>query len=526
MKEVNKMQKKIIALLLMFAMAFALMAGCSNNTTEPVGTQASDVSTGSNETQPAQDVKVEDTAEKTVTITIGVPELGKGWPEKQEDDFVHAAILAATNVDVQLIPIDEYYTSLNVQLTGGTAPDFFQADFNNMKTYVDQGLIKSIDAYKSDLDSVLSYLGENYDNWTLYVDDEMYAFPYGNADTANYYGIYVRQDFLDTLDCAAPTTVDELYDFCVNAKDKNLSGLDTTIALGGKGWYPYDMIASTYGVHLGNYVIIEDGKVTNMLLNENMEKALTAVKKFQDAGLIDSETFNGGNGGKNMRTGYVAIGSNQWVPIWKQTYLNTLYEVNPNASWSLVEPLKSNIGTGSEPFGVVDYNSNGCSKFVVNESTSDEKIAAFVRVLKWLATEEGKMTSWLGIQGTHWDYVDGKATVLEGMADSINYISTYQMIGRNDQEYMDMKFPEASAAIAHGQNMTRVTKYNAMLDVPDTIYLDDMNTYVNDQLLAFIKGERPISEYRDFINELYNIYDLQAYMDVATEQLTEKGLVK
>lgn len=520
------MQKKIIALLLMFAMVFSLMAGCSNNTPDPTDTDVPGVTSGSNETEPTPPVNVDEIPEDPVTITIGVPELGKGWPEKQEDDFVHAAILAATNVDVQLIPIDEYYTSLNVQLTGGTAPDFFQLNYDNMKTYVDQGLIKSIDAYKSTLDPILEYLGENYDNWTLYVDNHMYAFPYGNADTSNYYGIYVRQDFLDALNCSAPTTVDELYDFCVAAKNQNLSGQDTTIALGGKGWYPYDMIASTYGVHLGNYVIIEDGKVTNMLLNENMEQALTAVKKFYDAGLIDSETFNGGKGGEHMRTGLVAIGSNQWVPIWKQTYLNTLYAVNPNASWSLVEPLQSNIGTGSEPFGMIDYNSNGCSKFVVNESTPDEKIAAFVRVLKWLATEEGKMTSWLGIQGTHWDYVDGKATVLDGMADAINYISTYQMIGRNDQEYMDMKFPEASAAISHGQNINRVTKYNAMLDVPDTIYLDDMNTYVNDQLLAFIKGDRPISEYRDFVNELYSVYDLQAYMDVATEQLTAAGLVK
>lgn len=521
------MQKRMIALLLALVMMLAILAGCNTNPTPSTNPGTTpDATTGTNATVPTPPVNVDEIPKETVTITIGVPELGAGWPEKLEDDYLHAAILAATNVDVQLIPIDEYYTSLNVQLTGGTAPDFFRADYNNMKTYVDQGLIKSIDAYKGTLDSVLEYLGEGYDNWTMYVNGELYAFPYGEADSSTYYGIYVRQDFLDAMKCKAPTTVDELYDFCVKAKQQNLSGLDTTIALGGKGWYPYDMIASTYGVHFGNYVIIEDGKVTNMLLNENMEQALTAVKKFYDAGLIDSETFNGGKGGEHMRTGLVAIGSNQWVPIWKQTYLNTLYAVNPNASWSLVEPLQSNIGTGSEPFGMTDYNNNGGSKFVVNEKTSDEKIAAFVRVLKWLATEEGKMTSWLGIQGTHWDYVDGKATVLDGMADAINYISTYQMIGRNDQEYMDMKFPEASAAIAHGQSMTRVTKYNKMLDVPDTIYLEDMETYVKDQLLAFIKGDRPISEYRDFVNELYSVYDLQAYMDVAEEQLKAAGLVK
>lgn len=519
------MQKKIVALLLALTMVLSLMVGCGNTQADP--TDSSNPQADPTNSQPTTPViNVDEIPEETVTITIGVPELGNGWPENAEDDFVHAAILAATNVDVQFVVIDDYYTSLNVQLTGGTAPEFFQADYDNMKAYVDQDLIKDISDWKGSLNTVFEYLGESFDNWTLYVDDAMYAFPYGQADTANYYGIYVRQDFLDALNIEAPTTVDELYDYCVTAQSQNLSGLSTTIALGGKGWYPYNLIASTYGVHLGSYVIIEDGEVTNMLLNENMETALNAVKKFYDAGLIDPDTFDGGKGGANMRTGLVAIGSNQWVPIWKQAYLNALYEVNPNASWSLVEPLKSNIGEGSEPFGTVDYNSNNGKKFVVNADTSDEKIAAFIRVMKYLATEEGKMTSWMGIQGTHWDYVDGKATILEGMADTINYISTYQLIGRNDKEYMDMKFPEAAEAIAHGQNMNRVTVYNDCLNVPDTIYLDDMETYVSAQLLAFIKGERPISEYRDFIDELYSVYDLQAYMDIAAEQLTEMGLVK
>lgn len=520
------MQKRFIALLLTFAMVFALLAGCGNTTNEEPNA-ATQGQSSSSENQEATPTENEEVPAEPITITVGVPELGKGWPATVEEDFVHTAILEATNVDVQFVPIDDYYTALNVQLTGGTAPDFFQADYDNMKAYVSQELIKPIDDYKADIASVIEYLGADYDNYTLYVDDEMYAFPYGSAGTPRYYGIYVRQDFLDALGCEAPTTVDELYDFCVTAMEKNLSGLGNTIPLGGKGWYPYDMIASTYGVHLGNYVIIEDGKVTNTLLNENMENALTAVKRFYDAGLIDPDTFNGGTGGEHMRTGYVAIGSNQWVPIWKQAYLNILAEVNPNASWALVDPLQSNIGTGSEPFGMVDYNSNNTAKYVVNYDTSDEKIAAFVKVLNYLATEEGKMVSWMGIQGTHWDYDDtGKAVILEGMADLVNYVSTYQMIGRNDQEYLTLKFPEASEAIAYGNEMERCTKYNDALDVPETFYLDDMETYVTDQLFAFIKGDRPISEYRDFVQELYNVYDLQSYMDLATEQLTSMGLVK
>ena len=55
--------------------------------------------------------------------------------------------------------------------------------------------------------------------------------------------------------------------------------------------------------------------------------------------------------------------------------------------------------------------------------------------------------------------------------------------------------------------------------------LDDMEDYIYTGMIAFIKGDRPISEYSDFLQELYSIYDLQTYMDVAVEQLTEMGLL-
>ncbi len=537
-------QKQMTALLVTFAMAAALLAGCggsgSSETTAAQTTAAQTTAAAAGTTAAAAETTAaaaETTAaaaETTapsgdpISITMGVSSLNKGWPESTEEDFAHQAILDKLNIDVQFIPIDEYYTSLNVQLTGGTAPDFFEVNYRNMKSYAEQGLIRSLQDWKDDLAPVFEYLGPDFDNFTLYVDDEMYALPNANAVSSRYYLIYARQDFLDALGMEAPTTVDELFDFCQAASSKNLSGQGNTIGLGGKDWYPYNMIASTYGVHLGNYIILNDeGKVDNMLFNPHMEEALTAVKRFNDAGLIDPDAFNAGVGTEHMQNGLTAIGATQWVSLSKKTYMHILTDVKPDAYWSFPQPLKSNIGDGIEPFGMVDYNYNNGAKFVANETTSDEKIDALVRLANYLATDEGKMLSWMGIQGTHWDYDEsGTPVTIEGQEGKINYLATYQIIGRNDPEYLAVKFPEASEPVAIGQEMARVTKYNDTLDIPDTFYYDDMNTYVNDQLLAFVKGDRPISEYRDFIQELYDVYDMQTYLDLATEQLTAMGIVK
>ncbi len=53
-----------------------------------------------------------------------------------------------------------------------------------------------------------------------------------------------------------------------------------------------------------------------------------------------------------------------------------------------------------------------------------------------------------------------------------------------------------------------------------------MEDYVKTQLIAFFKGDRELSEaeYGKFMDELYNIYDFQTYMDIATKQLVDQGL--
>ena len=51
-----------------------------------------------------------------------------------------------------------------------------------------------------------------------------------------------------------------------------------------------------------------------------------------------------------------------------------------------------------------------------------------------------------------------------------------------------------------------------------------MENYVKTQMLAFIKGERPISEYEAFVQELNDNYAFADYMKLATEHLVEQGL--
>lgn len=524
-----KETKRVLSLLLAGCLLIGCLAGCSNSssdtTTVADATAASDTTAASGDTAAATEAESTE-AEPTepVVITIGINGLGSGHPENVEDDFIRTTILEAINVQVDLVNIDDYYTALNLALIGGSAPDFFYCDYDHMKEYADQELIQPLTEYKDDMAAVFEYLGEEYDNFTLYVDDEMYATPKGA--TENYYGLYMRQDILDAYGVDEITNVDDLYDFLVQAVADDATGTGATFGLGGALMYPYDLIASTYGTLFGNYIIIEDGEVTNTLFSPYMEEALTVAKKFWDAGIVSPNTFTSSTGTVEIREGKTIVGVAKWASLLKQAYVDVLHTVNPDAELVLCQPLEASV-EGVETFiAYNDYNFNSGAKVCVNAETSEEKIEAYIKLINYLASEEGMMLSWMGIQGTHWDYdANGNAVVLEGQDDKINYIHSYQLIGRNDLVYCSTKFPEADFAMEYNVTVNRLTVYNNTIDVPTTLYVDDMEDYIYTGMIAFIKGDRPISEYSDFLQELYSIYDLQTYMDVAVEQLTEMGLL-
>ena len=54
----------------------------------------------------------------------------------------------------------------------------------------------------------------------------------------------------------------------------------------------------------------------------------------------------------------------------------------------------------------------------------------------------------------------------------------------------------------------------------------DLKAYESEQLIAFIYGTRPMEEYDNFVQELYNLYNLVLNVAAATETLTELGYIK
>ena len=111
-------------------------------------------------------------------------------------------------------------------------------------------------------------------------------------------------------------------------------------------------------------------------------------------------------------------------------------------------------------------------------------------------------------------------------AGEANFVHAYQILGRYDAFYLAAKFPEAKEAVAFGLDTPKLIVYNGNVVCPDDYNLADLDAYINEQMIQFIKGERPLDQYDAFIKELYDAYDFQTWLDICEEQLQAQGLAK
>ena len=459
-----------------------------------------------------------------VEITIVTKTIGNGTPEDEADDFVYQKILSDIGVAVHFVKLDDYYTALNARISGGDVPDIFYLDSKYLQTYVNEGLLMNLTPY---MDGELSYLLNNWIQGADYnaqiFNGALYMLP--KTAPANELCLNVRLDWLEKLGMTPPATLQELYDvaYAFTYHDPDGDGVNNTFGFSSqKGFYAYDTIALCFGCAMGNYVIIQDGKVTNTLLQPRMKDALSWCKKFVDDGLMDPENYTVSAATKAYE-GSVGLLTNTWPGIYKAVYQEKFAMVNPKARMGVCGPLASEAG-GEAVIGMQSpVNPSG---YVVSSQISPEKLNAFFQFAHYITeTEEGTNLIYYGLENEHWRREADGGIVMTENAAAANYISHYQVFGRHIREYLGVKFPEAKEAYEFALDANMMPYYNALVVEPEYMYLSDMESYVNTTLLEFIYGERPIEEYDDFIQELNDSYFFNDYMEAAALQLAAYGYV-
>lgn len=286
--------RKIMALLMVFAMMSATVAGCSkagndkssgSNTTG--GNETSSEETAAGDTQNTSSNNGEVVTLKWIAVGSGMPNNYDAWLAKINP---YLAEKIGVNIDMEVVPWSDWDTRRNVIVNSGENFDILFTDSGKYTSEVNLGAFLDItDMVKSTAPDLYSYIPADY--WdAVSVNGKIYSVPTYKDSSATQYFVWDKA-IADkyNVDYKDPSTLEGVTDSLKAIKE----GEGTTPAITDKNGF--EVITSVYdqmGVGLPALGVKYDDqsrKVVNVLEQEDILSQLDVVHQWYADGIINAD---------------------------------------------------------------------------------------------------------------------------------------------------------------------------------------------------------------------------------------------
>lgn len=410
------MAKKLVALLLAVAMvlSFALVAH-------------------------AEDEIVDGKFTTTRHITVEVYDRGNdGGSDPTNNmytDYIKKGMLEDHNVEVEFVKVPRWteVEEINNLLAAQKAPDICVTySYPTIQAYADMGgvmdMSELLEENKDLAPNLWDWLGET----NLFFDRDpvegtVWAIE-AKLATSNRILTFVRQDWLDALGIAAPTTTEEfeamLYAFKERASELPVDDASKVIPYSVSydvGWRAANLIESFIDPDISDREFYVNGFDDRKLTQEGTKEAVRLLNKWYNDGLMWNNFALYGSGDTteddNMKAGYVGA----FTHNWDYPFRNGVDSINAN--------LTRNVGPDAKYVAVDCFtSSNGAhTKFVpapVDRKvffplTNDEPLACLL-YLDWISDPEHIEYLQIGEEGvTHNVLESGAVQTIAATGDAI-----------------------------------------------------------------------------------------------------------
>ena len=459
------------------------------------------------------------------------------------------------NVDIEVVYIENanYTEILNPRLNDlATAPDVFLASSTTMlNTYYDQGAIKTWDEafFKENAPDVYEFImgGAAYGDLKADVeawrkasmrDGKMVVVPSFKPDgSMPYKTLIYRGDWLEKLGVTEetlPKTVDEFVALMerFTKEDPDGDGQDDTY---GCSITAMKALFGSYGLGTGYsgssaYWTIRDGKVVNGDVTDDAKTVVGILADMYAKGLIDKEFVAGKESvegsywaiSHGMVTGLYGASANASIDHYRLKGVTgpddaggrcatEYWEVNGADSTFVYGPWPA--GPSGDYGWVVGTPVAVSESAVYNASMSDEKLALIFKIMNAFATDdELYMLAFAGIEGEHYTKnEDGTIQRLLGN-DELNAVGVWgcRSLYGADRAFSKLGYDLAfynDKSIANRLNWFKKDQYNSYIQdvvtetLPSNDLFGELNTIRDEAFTAFIRGERSLDTWDDFVQE-------------------------
>lgn len=383
---------------LCMAMSMIFTTGCGNSAPATTATDSKSTSetttTQAAESTGEQEQATTDKFDKEVSIRVMLWDRGNAAPNTTTENnaltqWIQEQMKDLYNIKVEYVSVPRSGSddSLNIMMTGGTAPDIvFSYSQSLFYNYASSGALNDLTAlYEQYGSNIATYCEEAQGIGT--VGDTRYAVMKQRGTEMPRHMAYIRQDWLDELGMDMPKTKEELGEYLYAVKEAKLGG-DNTI--------PWAMSGRTdteknYLNFVGSYVDLASERdayiysETYMAVAPGSKDGLKVLNQWYNDGLItqDFPTDTTEDGMKadvaNGRAGFVLDDATQpWDSI------QVLNNTEGGETFVPIQCFDLSDGSYRIPF---EYRH---AMYVMIPSTTkdEDKLVACMKYLNWLADPE------------------------------------------------------------------------------------------------------------------------------------------
>lgn len=528
------MKRKVLKKMVAFASVAAILAGGTGCGAASSSTESQAVETNA-ETVSAEK---KDTwlTDEMVTITYARPE--SSLQPYNPDCATVQWIRENLNIDLQVSTYADYETKMNTLLAANQLPDIFSM-WGNPSDVINTGcLLELTDLIEQYCPNVQQDY-ENIPELSRYkMNGGIYTLAQIRRDENWEQGSVpcIRTDLLEEQGLEVPETWDELYDVL----EKLAAAYPDSVAYGTRGddrllfnyMSPIKGLGGEYGLYQD-----EDGVWHMGCLEESYKEALQYINKMYVNGILDNEYLitSDDDWKSGLATGkYLFYYDN---PVFLDTLNATLRETDPDAK---LEPI---MFLANEEGVTLNYGhpDNYYNVWGINADTENAEV--LMKFIDWMYSEEGGYLMNYGVEGVHWEMVDGKPQFKQEIVDEYKSRTgdpTYEAgseIGIGDlfmamswYSNYDAQFKETTEESWTRENIHKVyedhmdyviqqpieppytAEESARITEINQSYMDYSKTEIN----KFVSGERSFDEWDDFVQELID-KGAQERVDIANQ---------
>ncbi len=539
------MKKKTVALLLTLSMVLsAALTGCgdsgdtgsSDAGNSEDSSQVSQESSSGEDSGQAEGGESDDggaeTDKEEITVTMMVTE-----PVTQElpETFpLLDAIKEKFNINLELtiVPGADYGTKKATVLGTANLPDVVCGmTVDEVKQYGTSGMFLNLDEYKSYAPDYFGLVdGEDRAietnkmrvNGNLYCFEKLEKYRVAIAPL-----IGIRMDLLAEQNIATPTTFDEYYDALLKIKEAHpeMYGFSTrngtNYLIGnfaysmGTGGFP------TFNTTRGMYLEPATNTYVYGPTDEKFTRVVEFLRKAYADGILHPDYAN-----MDKDTMFEKLSNGELMSVYdnnsfiSRTYNPALQQINPEAYFDILEPLKDQDGN----IRAYRYNKDWTDNVAVISSRTEHP-ERIVEMMNWLYTEEGSLLSNFGVEGEHYDMVDGVPTIKQELIDECAGADdiTSAVLGKLGAGLLGMAYyvdETFSAQVSDPIYMEQADKVAAWTEAGELDFLpnwlsfteeeqekvteieQNLSNIFNQEIDAFITGKKSMDEWAGLVESL------------------------